>query len=504
MKELYNQLFQKHTTKDNISYTYMDSLQRDIAIGSWEVNLQTNKATWSAMTRIIHEVEPEYKPSLEEGINFFLEGYDRELISILFNRAVNKQEPYDNEVQLKTAKNNIKWVRIVAYPVIKNDATQKVIGVIQDITEKNNTLLELKLKEELIRTTFDNAPNAMALVSLDGQILTSNKSFSDYLGYTKEELSGFPINTLSHPEDVDVIPQNIKDLIAGKSNKFQCEKRYIRKDKSIIHCLLSVSILRDENFKPVHFISHIIDITKRTIANKKVETLLKTTKLQNERLLNFAHILSHNLRSHSGNIEMLLDLMYTEVPEATNNEFVPLILEAVNKLSETIDNLNEVSTISADNNDDLQPSNLLDYTKKALANFSAEIKETKAIINIDIEEDIYVLAIPAYLDSILFNFISNALKYRHQDRTPKINLSAEQTKHYIKIDIEDNGLGIDLNLHKDKVFGLYKTFHNHKDAKGLGLYITKNQIEAMEGKVKVKSIINKGSVFSIYLKYETN
>ena len=201
---------------------------------------------------------------------------------------------------------------------------------------------------------------------------------------------------------------------------------------------------------------------------------------------------------------MLLDLMYTEVPEATNNEFVPLILEAVNKLSETIDNLNEVSTISADNNDDLQPSNLLDYTKKALANFSAEIKETKAIINIDIEEDIYVLAIPAYLDSILFNFISNALKYRHQDRTPKINLSAEQTKHYIKIDIEDNGLGIDLNLHKDKVFGLYKTFHNHKDAKGLGLYITKNQIEAMQGKVKVKSIINKGSVFSIYLKYETN
>ncbi|WP_292947951.1 sensor histidine kinase [Olleya sp. UBA1516] len=504
MKELYNQLFQKHTTKDNISYTYMDSLQRDIAIGSWEVNLQNNKVTWSAMTRTIHEVEPDYTPSLEEGINFFLEGYDRELINILFDRAVKIQEPYDNEVQLKTAKNNIKWVRIVAYPVIKNNKTEKVIGVIQDITEKNKTLLELKLKEELIRTTFDNAPNAMALISLEGQILTLNNSFSDYLGYSKEELSGFPINTLSHPEDVDLVPQNSKDLVAGKSNKFQCEIRYIKKDKSIINCLLSVSILRDENYKPIHFIFHLIDITKRTIANKKVELLLKTTKQQNERLLNFAHILSHNLRSHSGNIEMLLDLMYTEVPEATNNEYVPLILEAVNKLSETIDNLNEVSTISADNNDDLQPSNLLDYTKKALANFSAEIKETKAIINIDIEEDIYVLAIPAYLDSILFNFISNALKYRHQDRTPKINLSAEQTKHYIKIDIEDNGLGIDLNLHKDKVFGLYKTFHNHKDAKGLGLYITKNQIEAMQGKVKVKSIINKGSVFSIYLKYETN
>ncbi|WP_028283297.1 sensor histidine kinase [Olleya marilimosa] len=504
MKELYKQLFQKHVTKDNVSYTYMDSIQRDIAIGSWEVNLQNNEVTWSAMTKTIHEVEQDYNPSLEEGINFFLEGYDRELISILFNRAVNKQEPYDNEVQLKTAKNNIKWVRIVAYPVIKNDATQKVIGVIQDITEKNKTLFELKLKEELIRTTFDNAPNAMALVSLDGQILTSNKSFSDYLGYTKEELSGFPINTLSHPEDVDVIPQNIKDLIAGKSNKFQCEKRYIRKDKSIIHCLLSVSILRDENFKPVHFISHIIDITKRTIANKKVETLLKTTKQQNERLLNFAHIVSHNLRSHSGNIQMLLDLMHSEIPEATNNEYVPLILEAVHQLSETIDNLNQVSTINDNKEQDLQRCNLLDFTNKAISNFSAEIKETKAIININIEQDIYVLAIPAYLDSILFNFISNALKYKQDHITPEITLSAEQSDKFVKIEIEDNGLGINLDLHKDKIFGLYKTFHNHKEAKGLGLYITKNQIEAMHGKVKVKSKINKGSIFSIYLMYETN
>ena len=456
------------------------------------------------MTKTIHEVEQDYNPSLEEGINFFLQGYDRELMSILFNRAVKKQESYDNEVQLKTAKNNIKWVRIVAYPVIKNDATQKVIGVIQDITEKNKTLLELKLKEELIRTTFDNAPNAMALVSLDGQILTSNKSFSDYLGYTKEELISFPINTLSHPEDADVIPQNIKDLITGKSNKFQCEKRYIRKDKSIIHCILSVSILRDENFKPVHFISHIIDITNRTKANKKVETLLKTTKLQNERLLNFAHIVSHNLRSHSGNIQMLLDLMYSEIPEATNNEYVPLILEAVHQLSETIDNLNQVSTINDNKEQDLQRCNLLDFTNKAISNFSAEIKETNAIININIEQDIYVLAIPAYLDSLLFNFISNALKYKQDHIPPEITLSAEQSDKFIKIEIEDNGLGINLDLHKDKIFGLYKTFHNHKEAKGLGLYITKNQIESMHGKVKVKSKINKGTIFSIYLKYETN
>ena len=108
------------------------------------------------------------------------------------------------------------------------------------------------------------------------------------------------------------------------------------------------------------------------------------------------------------------------------------------------------------------------------------------------------------MDSLLFNFISNALKYKRDHIIPEITLSAEQSDKFIKIEIEDNGLGINLDLHKDKIFGLYKTFHNHKEAKGLGLYITKNQIEAMHGKVKVKSKINKGTIFSIYLKYETN
>ena len=295
MKELYNQLFQKHDTEDNTSLTYMDSLQRDIAIGSWEVNLQTDTVIWSAMTKTIHEVEQDYKPNVKEGVNFFLEGYNRDLISLLFARAVNDQQSYDREFQLKTAKNNIKWVRIVAYPVIEDNKTKKVIGVLQDITEKNNTLNELKLKEELIRTTFEHAPNGMALVSLSGEIITLNKTFCDYLGYTTEELIGCKISKLSHPGDIDTIPANIKNLIDGVSDKFECEKRYIKKDGSYINCILSISILRNENNQPIHFISHLIDITERKVAHKEAETLLTTTKSQNEKLFYFPAFHIHSL-----------------------------------------------------------------------------------------------------------------------------------------------------------------------------------------------------------------
>ncbi|MNY01817.1 Alkaline phosphatase synthesis sensor protein PhoR [compost metagenome] len=81
-----------------------------------------------------------------------------------------------------------------------------------------------------------------------------------------------------------------------------------------------------------------------------------------------------------------------------------------------------------------------------------------------------------------------------------INLSSRTEDGLIELSIADNGLGIDLKLNRDKIFGMYKTFHNNKDARGIGLFITKNQIEAMGGKVTVESEVNKGTTFKIYFK----
>ncbi len=505
MKDVYNQLFRiQNAQTGNETNSFLDTIQQSLAIGSWEVDLKTMEITWSAMTRSIHEVEDDYSPNVEEAIHFYEEGKYRDLITVLFNNAVNNGEEFDAELLIRTAKNNLKWVRSIGFPILKNNKVVKILGVFQDITEKTNTFKELEYKEKLIRTTIENAPNGMALVGLEGQIIDLNKNFCSYLGYTKKELMHTYVNKLSHPQDINIIPIHIKEMINREKDSFECEKRYLKKDGSIIYCLLSVSIVRDDANKPLHFISTIIDITKSKAINKKIEYLLQTTKSQNTRLQNFAHIVSHNLRSHSGNLEMLLELMQEEIPESTKNEFFPLISEAVNKLSETIQNLNEVADINTKEKQELESNNLLDFTNNALGTFRAEILDTNAKINIDINNKIEVLAVPAYLDSILLNFLSNAIKYKKEDSIPVININAEKINNYVKINIEDNGLGINLDLHKDKIFGLYKTFHQHEDARGLGLYITKNQIDAMDGKVEVASKVNDGTTFSIYLRYEAN
>ncbi|QRM88828.1 PAS domain S-box protein [Lacinutrix sp. WUR7] len=504
MKDVYNKLLHISNKQTSISNPFLDSIQKSIAIGSWEVNLETMQISWSPMTKFIHEVPQDYAPNVEEALSFYEEGHHRDLIAVLFDKAVNKGEEFDQEFLLRTAKNNLKWVRSIGYPIIENNKTVKILGVFQDVTEKTNTYKELEYKEKLISTTLENAPNGMALVGLKGEILHLNKKFCDYLGYSKVELIHTNVNKLSYPDDINIIPMHTNEMINGIKDSFECEKRYLKKDGSIIYCLLSVSILRDEANKPLHFISNIIDITKSKEVNKKIASLLQTTKSQNTRLQNFAHIVSHNLRSHSGNLEMLLELMKEEIPESTKNEFFPLINEAVNKLSETIQNLNEVANINTKQKQVLESNNLLDFTNNALGTFRAEIIETKAKVNIEINKTIEVLAVPAYLESILLNFVSNAIKYKKEDLDPVININAEKVKNYIKIKIEDNGRGINLDLHKDKIFGLYKTFHNHEDARGLGLYITKNQIDAMNGKVEVTSKVNIGTTFTIYLKYEAN
>ncbi|MBQ0788573.1 MAG: PAS domain S-box protein [Oceanihabitans sp.] len=506
MKDVYNQLFriQNSQAGNNKTNSFLDTIQQSLAIGSWEVDLKTMEITWSSMTRSIHEVEDDYTPNLEEAIHFYEEEKYRDLITVLFDNVVNNGEEFDAELLIRTAKNNLKWVRSIGFPLMENNKVVKILGVFQDITEKTNTFKELEYKEKLIRTTIEHAPNGMALIGLGGEIIDLNKNFCNYLGYTKEELLHTNVNRLSHPEDINTVPIHINEMINGEKDSFQCEKRYLKNDGSIMYCLLSVSILRNETSEPLHFIVNIIDITKSKAINKKVESLLQTTKSQNTRLQNFAHIVSHNLRSHSGNLKMLLELMQEEIPESTENDFFPLISEAVNKLSETIQNLNEVADINTKKKQELESNNLLDFTNNALGTFRAEILDTNAKINIDINNQIEVLAIPAYLDSILLNFLSNAIKYKKEDSIPVININAEKINNYIKINIEDNGLGINLDLHKDKIFGLYKTFHHHVDARGLGLYITKNQIDAMDGKVEVTSKVNNGTTFSIYLRYEAN
>ena len=175
-----------------------------------------------------------------------------------------------------------------------------------------------------------------------------------------------------------------------------------------------------------------------------------------------------------------------------------MLTEASDNLLETLENLNEVVAISTNVNLEKKPTYLNKKIQTVEQNLAAFLKKNNATIINKVPEDLQIRVIPAYIDSILMNFITNSVKYKDAKRDPIITLSINRNDQYTILSIEDNGLGIDLKKYGDKLFGMYKTFHHNSDARGIGLYISKNQIEAMNGKVMVCSEVGKGTTFNIY------
>ena len=352
---------------------------------------------------------------------------------------------------------------------------------------------------DVLDRVFNNTYNGIAVVSMDGNWLKVNESVCDIFGYSRPELFNMDIDNIVFIEDLGVHETKYEKLIHGKIDKYRIKQRYFHKDGSIIWVLIYVSLVYFKEGRP-HMIWQFSDITKRQKNQDKLKTMLSVAKEQNDRLTSFADIVTHNLRSHSGNLEAITDFLEEDFSELTDNDYFQLLRKAVENLQETVSHLTQVAKIKEIDPSEMEALNLYTYVHKAMFNIIALAQNAKAIIYNEVDENHNVKAIPAYLDSIILNFLTNAIKYKSDKRTPIIELSSEIEKGYVVFKIKDNGLGIDMNKFGDKIFQMYKTFHYNKDAIGIGLFITKNHIESLGGKIVVKSEVGVGTEFTIYFK----
>jgi PAS domain S-box-containing protein len=242
----------------------------------------------------------------------------------------------------------------------------------------------------------------------------------------------------------------------------------------------------------------IQNITKRKQVDKEIRSLLDVTKEQNDRLRNFAQVISHNLRSHSAGISGILKLVDLEFPAISQHELIKFLNRGADNLNQTVNDLNETIKVNFSQNESA-PIGIHAILKKNIDSLSLQIKEAGIKIINNVDKDLVVKAVPAYLDSIALNLITNAIKYRSKERASYLKIDAKIEGAVGTILFEDNGQGIDLKKHGDKLFGMYKTFHNHEDSRGVGLFITKNHINSMGGHIKAESQVNEGTTFKITL-----
>jgi PAS domain S-box-containing protein len=347
---------------------------------------------------------------------------------------------------------------------------------------------------------FNNTYNGIVILTLDGDWIKVNDSICELFGYTRNELFNMDIQNIVFREDLGVHATKYERLIQGKINRYRVRQRYFHKDGSIIWVLISASLICNKDGSPTQMIWQFSDVTSRKLNQDKLKLMLGVVREQNERLTTFADIITHNLRSHSGNLSTIRNFLEEEFEWLKTNENFDILTKAICNLEETVSHLTEVAKIKQIGNDDMETLKLYDYVEKAIYNVTALARNSKTTITNHIDEGIFVKGLPAYLDSIVLNFLTNGIKYRSDERLPEIKISAEQIDKFVVLKIADNGMGIDLEKYGKKLFHMYKTFHTNKDAIGIGLFITKNHIESMGGKVEVISKVGKGTEFSIYFK----
>lgn len=301
---------------------------------------------------------------------------------------------------------------------------------------------------------------------------------------------------LVHPEDRELYFKNIQLHLEAKSEHYETCHRVLCNGKYKWILDRGKVVVRDEKENPIRIIGTHTDITDQ---KEKEQILLEALKLVNDqknKLLNFAHIVSHNLKTQSGNISSLVNLKESNMVD--DDEFFSYVNTVSKELSSTIENLVELVRVQNNIDYDREELNVNSYLDKVLNILVDDIHKNKITIVNKIDEDFTVNFNKSYLESILLNLTSNAIKYSDSNKEAYIEYTQELVDGYSVLVVKDNGIGIDLEKHKEEVFGLYKTFHTNENSTGIGLHITKNQIESMGGKIEVDSEVGAGTTFKVY------
>ena len=467
-------------------------------IGNWEYDAYTDTVSWSDETFRILGFQP---GEVEPSQNVFLSKViDEDLAEVkrAYELSNKGEKSYSIVHRILRSNGEVRIIRTESKPLIsKSGRFEGCYGIYEDITEKQLAASENDRLSNIIQKSL----NEIYMFNSDTHRFEYvNEGALRNLGYTLDEMLEMtpqdiiPKYTPTKFERlVEILHKDIEEKIV-----FETENK--RKDGSLYPVEVHLQLIRDD-YKKI-FVAIIIDITDR----KKTEAIIKKSNdllaFQNTQLVDFCNIVSHNLRSPLVNMNMLVDLIEEADDDLDKQKLISKFKPIINNVNETFNELVESLQIQQDLEVKSEKINVKEYLKNVIKGFEGQIALSRAVIRSDFDAAPEIYFPPKYFSSVLHNLISNALKYRSPERLPEIFVKTIKENGRIILSVKDNGLGIDMEKHKDDLFKIRKVFHFHPDAKGFGLYITKTQVETMGGKLWVESELGKGSTFFVAFKVQ--
>jgi len=347
--------------------------------------------------------------------------------------------------------------------------------------------------KDYLMSLIGSAPYGLLAIDLEGAITIANTLAREYLQLD---------DTLNALVDQPILPL-IADLPAFHDAVDKCLDQGRKPfDLEYLDCGARVLNIRGRLILNGLLLT-IEDITKRVLAEEKLKIQAQELAASNKELEEFAWLSSHDMKSPILSLEGLINMM--EKQKAVKPEYSNLFEMAKSstaQMRKTIMALNQIIAFRKTLKTERQEVAFADVWEDTIIGVRQQIEESNAAIHADFSACPTIRYPPMHLKSILQNLLTNAIKYKKKGKPPDIRVRTFMEGRSIVLEFGDRGLGIDLGLHREKLYGLFQRFHTHTEGMGIGLHMIYSIVRSYNGRIHIKSRVNHGTVFTIYLNDE--
>ncbi len=477
----------------------LHNILNDMGAGIWIWDIQFNREFWSEKLYEIFGYRPDKVTTNHENFLDFVHPDDQTAWVGALKKHLNEGAPFKIEVRLLHGDGKFRWFIAYGHATLNKDGVPvKMAGAIIDIQEEKLREQEKRRHEVLLK----EAGRTAKLGAWEIDLCLKTLFWSDEV-YIIHEIPSE--NKIALENAIDFYHDDYKEMVKLAARKcieeginWDLECKLITGKGREIWVRSTGMPITDSKGTCIGIRGVFQDIDEKKNRELDLKKTLKMLQKQNDRLLDFAYIVSHNLRSHTSNLKGIFNTL-SMCEEEEKEVLLGHINETADKLGETIEHLGEVVKIQSSVDVVKEVVSVSKVYQRINGQLANVIKSSGVEIQTEFLVDEF-LFVKTYFDSILQNLLSNAINFRDNSRPLKVYLKtfrSEETGQMV-LSCSDNGTGIDLKRHGHKIFSMYKTFDKDRSSRGVGLFMVKNQIEAFGGSIEVESQIGEGASFRVY------
>jgi PAS domain S-box-containing protein len=487
----------------NERFEYVTKATSDVI---WDWDLEKNEVYYSDNIQKLFGHNPGVN---NNNLPFYFEHVhpdDRERV-VLYPNEVKNGTMINWEQQYRFRKADGDYAFIMDTGIVIRDSNglgKRMVGAMRDITNRKGQEHHLKLLESAINNANDTIiiTEASPLDEPGPIIIYVNESFTRMTGYTANEVIGKNPRMFQGSNSDKFALKNLSEAL-HRFEPFEITTINYKKNGEEFYNNISVNPVMDDKGTVTHFVSVQRDVTHQIKEEKRLQKFTIDLYKQNKELQQFGYVVSHNLRAPVANIMGIVSLLEMDYEDLeTVQKCVSDLKKSVNRLDNVIRDLSKILSNTDGSveltKDSLDLTELITSVKNDLGDL---FLKTATNIKLPLESHI-IYSHKAYLYSIFYNLISNAIKYRSKEK-PSIKIDVKTQDDILIITVSDNGVGIDLERNQDDLFKPYKRFTSTVEGKGLGLFLVKSHVEALKGKIYVESEVGIGTTFTITLPVKT-